>query len=67
MCNHIFEGRADGVTCILCGYHMTAAEYFAYVSGNTAVPMETAAAAFAEIGKEAPKRTRKKKEAKING
>ena len=53
MCNHIFEGRAGGVTCILCGYHMTAAEYAEYIKP----PKKP----------EAPKRTRKKKEVTTNG
>lgn len=26
-CNHIFEGRADGVHCTRCGLHLTAHQY----------------------------------------
>lgn len=35
MCQHIFEGRADGVTCRLCGYHMTPQEYAEYLHPST--------------------------------
>lgn len=30
-CNHVFEGRADGVQCKLCGLHMTPDEYAQYL------------------------------------
>jgi len=26
-CNHLFEGRADGVHCKLCGLHLSTEEY----------------------------------------
>ena len=26
-CNHVWVGRKDGVTCKLCGEHLTASEY----------------------------------------
>ena len=29
-CNHKFQGHKDGVTCLLCGLKMTAAEYAKY-------------------------------------
>lgn len=47
-CNHKFQGHKNGVTCLLCGLRMTAAEYSKYVH-----PPDKA---------EIPKRTRKKKE-----
>lgn len=55
MCQHIFEGRADGVTCTLCGYHMTASEYAEYLDQrNSKKPQGTA------------RKPRKKKEATAN-
>lgn len=39
-CKHIFEGRADGVHCRLCGLHMTPEEYAAYLSGSKQVQKE---------------------------
>ena len=30
-CKHVFEGRADGVHCKVCGLHMTATEYREYL------------------------------------
>lgn len=49
-CNHVFEGRSDGVHCKLCGLHMTAKEYLEFLNPDKA-------------GKEAPvKRARKKAE-----
>lgn len=35
MCQHIFEGRADGVTCRFCGYHMTPEQYAEYQDKRT--------------------------------
>ncbi|WP_219718834.1 hypothetical protein [Massilicoli timonensis] len=26
-CKHQFQGHADGVTCLLCGFHLTQDEY----------------------------------------
>lgn len=51
-CNHKFQGHKDGVTCLLCGLTMTAAEYVEYLK-----PPDKP---------EAPKRTRKKKEITAN-
>ena len=31
MCEHIFRGHADGVTCMRCGLRMTTDEYMAYL------------------------------------
>lgn len=31
-CNHKFQGHKDGVTCLLCGLKMTAAEYAKYLT-----------------------------------
>ena len=31
-CNHVFEGRSDGVHCKLCGLHMNAKEYLAFLN-----------------------------------
>lgn len=39
-CKHIFEGRADGVHCKLCGLHMTPEVYAAYLSGPEQAPTE---------------------------
>lgn len=39
-CKHIFEGRADGVHCKLCGLHMTPDEYSAYLRGPEQPPEE---------------------------
>ena len=39
-CKHIFEGRADGVHCRLCGLHMTPDEYSAHLRGPEQPPEE---------------------------
>lgn len=39
-CKHVFEGRADGVHCRLCGLHMTPEEYAAYLSEPQQAPTE---------------------------
>ena len=31
-CNHVFIGRSDGVHCVKCGSHMSAAEYIKYLN-----------------------------------
>ena len=31
-CNHIFIGRSDGVHCLKCGSHMSAAEYVNFLN-----------------------------------
>ena len=46
-CNHVFIGRAEGVTCKRCGLRMTTDEYMAYL--GTPSPKK-------------PKRTKKPKE-----
>ena len=51
MCNHVFRGHADGVTCMRCGLRMTTDEYMAYL-GTPEKP---------EAPKK-PKRARKTKE-----
>ena len=51
MCEHIFKGHADGVTCMRCGLRMTTDEYMAYL-GTPEKP---------EAPKK-PKRTKKPKE-----
>ena len=51
MCEHIFKGHADGVTCMRCGLRMTTDEYMAYLG----TPEEPEAP-------KKPKRTKKPKE-----
>ena len=51
MCNHVFRGHVDGVTCMRCGLRMTTDEYMAYLG----TPEEPEAP-------KKPKRTRKPKE-----
>ena len=55
MCEHVFKGRADGVTCMRCGLWMTTDEYMAYL-GTPEEPKEEPEAP------KKPKRTRKPKE-----
>ena len=50
-CEHVFNGHADGVTCMRCGLRMTTDEYMAYL-GTPEKP---------EAPKK-PKRTKKPKE-----
>ena len=50
-CEHVFMGRAQGVTCKRCGLRMTTDEYMAYLG----TPEEPEAP-------KKPKRTRKPKE-----
>ena len=51
MCDHIFKGHAQGVTCMRCGLRMTTDEYMAYLG----TPEEPEAP-------KKPKRARKPKE-----
>ena len=51
MCNHVFKGHAEGVTCMRCGLRMTTDEYMAYLG----TPEEPEAP-------KKPKRARKPKE-----
>ena len=51
MCEHVFRGHAQGVTCMRCGLRMTTDEYMAYL----ATPEEPEAP-------KKPKRARKPKE-----
>ena len=51
MCDHVFKGHAEGVTCMRCGLRMTTDEYMAYLG----TPEEPEAP-------KKPKRTRKPKE-----
>ena len=51
MCDHVFKGHAEGVTCMRCGLRMTTDEYMAYL----ATPEEPEAP-------KKPKRARKPKE-----
>ena len=51
MCNHVFIGHAEGVTCKRCGLRMTTDEYMAYLG----TPEEPEAP-------KKPKRARKPKE-----
>ena len=51
MCEHVFKGHADGVTCMRCGLRMTTDEYMAYLG----TPEEPEAP-------KKPKRARKPKE-----
>ena len=74
-CNHKFQGHKDGVTCLLCGLRMTAAEYAFFLEKTTAEnrrDKERLDEAFSNTQKptesinppvkSAPKRARKKKE-----
>ena len=40
-CKHIFEGRADGVHCKLCGLHIIPEAYAAYLSEPQQAPTES--------------------------
>ena len=51
MCDHVFRGHAEGVTCMRCGLRMTTDEYMAYLG----TPEEPEAP-------KKPKRARKPKE-----
>lgn len=51
ICDHVFKGHAEGVTCMRCGLRMTTDEYMAYL-GTPEKP---------EAPKK-PKRARKPKE-----
>ena len=51
MCDHVFKGHAEGVTCMRCGLRMTTDEYMAYLG----TPEEPEAP-------KKPKRTKKPKE-----
>ena len=51
MCEHVFRGHVDGVTCMRCGLRMTTDEYMDYPG----TPEEPKAL-------KKPKRTRKPKE-----
>ena len=51
MCDHVFKGHAQGVTCMRCGLRMTTDEYMAYLG----TPEEPEAP-------KKPKRARKPKE-----
>ena len=51
MCEHVFKGHAEGVTCMRCGLRMTTDEYMAYLG----TPEEPEAP-------KKPKRTKKPKE-----
>ena len=39
MCEHVFKGHAEGVTCMRCGLRMTTDEYMAYL-GTPEEPKE---------------------------
>ena len=39
MCEHVFRGHAQGVTCMRCGLRMTTDEYMAYL-GTPEEPKE---------------------------
>lgn len=43
-CNHIFEGRAGGVKCRLCGAEYSTEEYLAMSAPKAAEKPKTAAA-----------------------
>ena len=51
ICDHVFKGHAEGVTCMRCGLRMTTDEYMAYLG----TPEEPEAP-------KKPKRARKPKE-----
>ena len=55
MCEHVFRGHAEGVTCMRCGLRMTKHEYMAYL-GTPEEPKEEPEAP------KKPKRARKPKE-----
>ena len=54
-CNHVFMGRAEGVTCMRCGLRMTTDEYMAYLNAPEEPKEEPEAT-------KKPKRARKPKE-----
>ena len=56
MCDHVFKGHAEGVTCMRCGLRMTTDEYMAYLG----TPEEPEAP-------KKPKRARKPKEEPKHG
>ena len=56
MCEHVFRGLAQGVTCMRCGLRMTTDEYMAYL-GTPEEPKEEPEAL------KKSKRVRKPKEA----
>ena len=55
MCDHVFKGHAEGVTCMRCGLRMTTDEYMAYL-GTPGGPKEEPKAPMK------PKRAKKPKE-----
>ena len=59
MCEHVFKGHAQGVTCMRCGLRMTTDEYMAYL-GTPEEPKEEPKEE-PEAPKK-PKRARKPKE-----
>ena len=59
MCDHVFMGHAEGVTCMRCGLRMTTDEYMAYL-GTPEEPKEEPKEE-PEAPKK-PKRARKPKE-----
>ena len=64
MCEHVFRGHAEGVTCMRCGLRMTTDEYMAYL-GTPEEPKEEPKEE-PEAPKK-PKRTRKPKEEPKHG
>ena len=60
MCDHVFRGHAQGVTCMRCGLRMTTDEYMAYL-GTPEEPKEEPEAP------KKPKRTKKPKEEPKHG
>ena len=63
-CEHVFMGRAEGVTCMRCGLRMTTDEYMAYL-GTPEEPKEEPKEE-PEAPKK-PKRARKPKEETEHG
>lgn len=74
-CNHKFQGHQNGVTCLLCGLHLTTQQYHELLhppespqdvsndtGGKEPVKPEKVAQTAAEPPRANPKRTRKKKE-----
>ena len=59
MCEHVFRGHAQGVTCMRCGLRMTTDEYMAYL-GTPEEPKEEPKEESKAPKK--PKRARKPKE-----
>ena len=62
-CDHVFMGRAEGVTCMRCGLRMTTDEFMAYL-GTPEEPKEEPNEEPKEEPKEEPEAPKKPKRAR---